>query len=151
MKYGEKVILLDGDDMRKIFPNTGFDRKSRDEHVERIGRLALLLAEDDSTIICALVSPFESSRNKIKEIATVPFYLIYVKCNIEECIKRDVKGLYKKAINGEIKDFTGISQEYEEPESADVVVDTKTETVNKCVEKIIKCILKNKNKKLKII
>lgn len=139
-RKGETVITLDGDNIRNIFPNTGFTRKERNRHVERVGEAAILMAENKITVICALISPFKSSRDKIKKMSKVSFYLVYLKCDLEECIKRDVKGLYKKAINGKIKNFTGISQTYEEPKNADLIIDTLTKNKNQCLQEIIELI-----------
>ncbi len=95
------------------------------------------MAENKLTVICALISPYKKSRDKIKKMSKVPFYLIYLKCDLEECIRRDVKGLYKKAIKGEIKNFTGISQKYEEPKNADIIIDTLVKNKNQSIKEIL--------------
>ena len=105
--------------------------------MERVGEAAILMAENKLTVICALISPYKKIRDKIKKMSKVPFYLIYLKCNLEECIRRDVKGLYKKALEGKIENFTGISQPYEEPENADLIVDTLVKNKNQSIKEIL--------------
>ena len=136
--WGKSVVLLDGDILRGIMPNTGFSIAERNAHVKRTGALANMLANSGINVICALISPIETGRLlAIGEVSGgIDFYLVYVKCNIRECIRRDVKGLYKKAIDGKIKNFTGISQLYEEPKNASIIVDTEVETIKQSVNKI---------------
>ena len=132
---------LDGDEMRKIISrDLGFSKEDREKHLERIAYIASLLNRNGVDVIASFVSPYEKTRNKIKEIIESnggKFILVYLKCSLDTCIKRDVKGMYKKALNGEIKNFTGIDDPYEEPENPDIVVDTEKESVDDGVNKIL--------------
>jgi adenylylsulfate kinase len=147
VKYYKKrnynVILLDGDIIRDIFPKTGFSPKERDAHIKRVGLVATLLAREGFIVICALISPEESSREAVREMYD-DFVLVHVGASLKCCIERDVKGLYKKAIAGEIKNFTGISQEYENPKNPSVLVTTEYETVKESANQIIKYVRKMK-------
>jgi len=147
VKYYKKrnynVILLDGDIIRNIFPNTGFSPEERDAHIKRVGLTATLLATNGFIVICALISPTESSREAVREMYK-DFVLVHVGASLNDCIKRDVKGLYKKAITGEIKNFTGISQEYETPKNPSVLVTPEYETVKESAQQIIKYVRKLK-------
>ncbi len=136
-KKMDNVIVLDGDTIRKIFPTTGFSQKERTAHIKRVGYTATLLAQNGLNVLCSLISPFEDSRNEIKRMYD-DFILVYVKCPVEVCIQRDTKGLYKKAIAGEIKNFTGISQKYEEPQNPDIIVETNKLTKNESIYYLVK-------------
>jgi len=136
-KDGIAHVILDGDQLRKIFPKTGFSKEDRDMHVKRVGSVAALLAEHVPVILCALISPYVEARALARNECD-NFIEVYVKCPIDVCIERDVKGLYKKAISGEIKQFTGISDPYEEPEEPELILDTSTLSIDECVEKILK-------------
>ncbi len=147
---GYRVELLDGDWVRKtINPDAGFTREQRRIHLRRVAWIARLLARNGVIVLCSFVSPYRSVRKEIREIIEeegLKFIEVFVKCSVEECIRRDPKGLYKKALAGEISHFTGISDPYEEPENPDVVVDTEHESVNECVSKVL-----NKVKELGLI
>ena len=139
-RKGNNVVILDGDNVRNIFPNTGFTKKDRDEHIKRMGRTSLLFADSGIDVICTFISPYRNIRNEIKNLAVknnIKFIEVYVNCSLDVCIERDTKGLYKKAIAGEIKNFTGISQKYEEPENPNITVYTDKETVKESVKKIL--------------
>jgi len=143
-KIGYKVEVLDGDWVRKtINPDAGFTKEERSLHLRRVAWIARLLARNGVIVLASFVSPYRDVRQMIREIIEeeVPFYEIYVKCSVEECIRRDPKGLYKKALRGEIKHFTGISDPYEPPESPDLVVDTEKESVEESAEKLLKFVL----------
>ncbi len=136
---GYRVEVLDGDWVRStINPDAGFTKEQRALHLRRVAWIARLLARNGVIVLCSFVSPYRDVRRQIREIIEeeVPFYEIYVKCPIEECIKRDPKGLYKKALRGEIKHFTGISDPYEEPENPDLIIDTTSESVEESVERL---------------
>lgn len=140
-REGYRVEVLDGDWVRStINPDAGFTKEQRALHLRRVAWIARLLARNGVVVLCSFVSPYRDVRRQVREIVEeeVPFYEIYVKCPVEECIKRDPKGLYKKALRGEIKHFTGISDPYEEPENPDLVIDTVKESVEESVEKLYK-------------
>mgnify|MGYP005838756747 CR=1 FL=1 len=136
-KKGLNVEVLDGDEVRKnLSPDLGFTREDREIHAKRVAYVTKLLVRNGVAVIVGLISPFrnfrEDARNQIGN-----FVEVWVKCPLEECIRRDPKGLYKKAINGEINDLTGIQDTYEEPLNPEVIVDTSKETVEESVKKIL--------------
>ncbi|HOK67612.1 MAG TPA: adenylyl-sulfate kinase [Anaerohalosphaeraceae bacterium] len=133
---GRKVERLDGDTLRNLFPNTGFDRKSRDEHIRRVGFMAGRLEHHGVIVIASFISPYRDSRQFVRKICK-NFIEVYVKASLEECKRRDVKGLYQKAQSGQIQKFTGLDDPYEEPENPEIIVDTEHETVDVCIDKIM--------------
>ncbi len=137
MEKDLKVERLDGDIVRQhLTHDLGFSKEDRDENIGRITFVAKLLTRNGVAVLASFVSPYRERREKSrKEIGN--FVEVYVKCPLEVCIKRDVKGMYKKAINGEIKNFTGISDPYEEPTSPEVVIETDKESVDECANKIL--------------
>lgn len=137
---GYRVEVIDGDWARKtISLGAGYTREERRIHLHRIAWVSRLLARNGIIVLCSFVSPYNDVRRMIREIVEeeAPFILVYVKCPLEECIKRDPKGLYKKALRGEIKHFTGISDPFEEPENPELIVDTVENTVEENVSKIL--------------
>jgi len=139
-ELGYKVEVLDGDWVRKtINPDAGFTREERRIHLRRVAWIARLLARNGVIVLCSFVSPYRSVRRELREIVEeeAPFIEVYCKCSLQECIRRDPKGLYRKALRGEIKHFTGISDPYEEPENPELTLDTEHETPNKNAEKVL--------------
>jgi len=137
VKRGRNVEILDGDEVREnLSKGLGFSKEDRDTNIKRIGYVAKLLARNGVAVITAAISPYREVRDYIRE-DNKDFVEVFVKCPIEACIERDVKGLYKKAIAGEIKQFTGISDPYEEPLNPEVVVETHLETPEQSAAKII--------------
>ena len=134
---GEKCELLDGDTVRNIFPQTGFTKKDRDEHVKRMGFLASMLERNGVTVLASFISPYRESRDFVRKMCK-NFVEVYVSTSLEVCEKRDVKGLYKKARNGEIKSFTGIDDPYEPPLHPEITINTAEETVEESLEKLVK-------------
>ena len=138
-----KVELLDGDAIRnELSADLGFSRQDRREQIRRVVYLCKLLSKNGITCLVSVISPYRDLRNLAREeIRKVsPFIEVFVKCSLESCIKRDPKGLYKKALSGEISNFTGLQDPYEEPLSPDVMVNTDSETVEECVDKIISAV-----------
>ncbi len=134
------TVIIDGDKIRKVW-QAGFSRKEREEHLIRAGKLSVFLAEQNINVIGAMINPFETCRYAVKHMMKdsgigIYYKLVYLNTSLEVCKKRDVKGLYKKAIAGEIKNFTGISHEFEEPQYPDLILDTGDETIGKCAEKL---------------
>lgn len=127
---------LDGDVLRGVFPNTGFSKEARDEHIKRVGFMASRLERHGVPVIASFISPYREARRFARNLCS-NFIEVYVKASIEECTRRDVKGLYKKALAGEIKDFTGIDHPYEEPQHPEIVVDTEHQTVDESVTQIM--------------
>jgi adenylyl-sulfate kinase len=138
---GHKVEILDGDVVRtNLSKGLGFSKEDRDINIRRIGFVSNLLARNGVVAITAAISPYRAVRDEVRGLITndgAGFVEIFVKCPIEVLAERDVKGLYKKALAGEIKNFTGVDDPYEEPLSPEVVVDSSRETVDASVDKII--------------
>ncbi len=134
---GLKVEVLDGDIVRQnLSKGLGFSKEDRDTNIKRIGFVCKLLTRNGVAAIGAAISPYQEVRDFIRQDIG-PFVEVYVKCPLEVLIARDVKGLYEKALDGEIKNFTGISDPYEEPLSPEVTVDTSVETPGESMAKII--------------
>jgi adenylylsulfate kinase len=128
-----KVEVLDGDAMRQhICSRLGFTRADRDENVRRIAFVAELLARNGVIVIVAAISPYRGARDEARS-RIAPFIEVHVATPLEECAKRDSKGLYAKALRGEIQGFTGVSDPYEPPLSPEIVVDTTNASVDECV------------------
>lgn len=134
---GLKVESLDGDEIRRhLCSDLGFSKKDRDTNIRRMGFIAKLLSRNDVVTLGAFVSPYNEVREHLRsEIDT--FIEVYVRCPVKVCIERDVKGMYKKALAGEIQNFTGVSDPYEEPVNPEIVVDTDKETVEESVAKVL--------------
>ena len=135
---GKLTQILDGDNIRSgINNNLGFSNADRVENIRRISEIAKLFMNCGIVTLCAFVSPtVEIRQMAIEIIGRSNFFEVYVSTPLEECERRDVKGLYKKARNGEIKDFTGISAPFDTPIDPDVVIDTTNKVVEECVEQI---------------
>ena len=151
-RRGIKTHILDGDNVRMgLNKGLGFSNEDRKENIRRVTEVSKLFSDSGTLVITAFISPFEIDRNSAKEIiGSDNFIEIYVKADLSTCEKRDPKGLYKKARNGEIKQFTGIDSPYEEPSNPSFMISTDGETVNTSVSKLIhyleeKGIIKTKN------
>jgi len=138
-KQGIKTYSLDGDNIRKgINKDLTFSPEDRTENIRRIAETANLMVDAGLVVLAAFVSPYKKDRQNIKNIIKdVNFVEIYINTSIEECERRDVKGLYKKARAGEIKNMTGISAPYEAPENPDIEIKTENESVENSVKRII--------------
>ncbi|MGH7617578.1 MAG: adenylyl-sulfate kinase [Gemmatimonadaceae bacterium] len=136
---GLKVEHLDGDTIRSIFPNTGFTRPDRDSHVRRIGFLASKLEEHGVFVVASFVSPYRESRDFVRNICQ-NFVEVYVSTPLEECERRDVKGLYAKARRGEVASFTGISDPYEAPVRPELVIDTTDTQLDAAVSQVLEVV-----------
>ena len=137
---GLKTERLDGDIVRQsLSKDLGFSKEDRDTNIERVTFVAKLLSRNKVIVLASFVSPYRERRRKTrKEIEDgARFIEIFCKCPVEVCEKRDAKGLYKKACKGEIKNFTGISDPYEEPENPEIIIDTHKDDIKKCAKKII--------------
>ncbi len=140
------AVVLDGDVLRRaVSKDLGFSRADRITQASRTGRLAREAAEEGKTVIVALVSPYHEARNKAREIIGPERFLeVYVKCDVDECIRRDPKGMYAKALAGEIDNFTGVSAPYEEPLCPDLVIDTADKSVEESVKMILSMLERKK-------
>jgi len=137
---GHIVEYLDGDTVRThLSKGLGFSKEDRDTNIERIGWVAGRLVRHGAAVICAAISPYEETRAKARETIEEfgSFVEVYVKASVEECARRDVKGLYEKAFAGEIKGFTGVDDPYEEPSRAEVVIDTEAQTPEESARVIV--------------
>ena len=137
-----KVERLDGDIVRKsLTRDLGFSDEDRRKNIERITFVAKLLTRNGVAVLASFISPFNDIRAySRKEIGN--YILVYVKCSLEECEQRDVKGMYAKARSGEIKKFTGIDSPFEEPDSADIIVETDKQTIEESKQIIIDALKK---------
>ncbi|HKP29371.1 MAG TPA: adenylyl-sulfate kinase [Gemmatimonadales bacterium] len=136
---GLKVERLDGDSIRKLFPQTGFTREERDEHLRRVGFLASTLEKQGVFVVASFVSPYEDSRRFVRGLCR-NFIEVYVSTPLEECERRDSKGLYARARRGEIANFTGVSDPYEPPRSPEVVIDTTGAPVEELRDRVLSAI-----------
>ncbi len=129
--------ILDGDIIRQhLSSDLGFSAKDRETNVLRVAYICGLLNKHGINVIVALISPCNETRNRVRNSLN-NFIEIYVNCSLEECIKRDPKGLYQKALSGEIKEFTGISSPYDTPTHPEITLNTNHENINQSVEKIL--------------
>jgi adenylyl-sulfate kinase len=134
---GRLVEMLDGDEVRThLSEGLTFSREDRDTNVARIAFVASLLVRHGAAVITAAISPYAKARDAART-RIGNFVEVYVRCSIQELARRDVKGLYARALRGEIPHFTGISDPYEAPEHPDVVVDSESETAQESVGKIL--------------
>jgi len=134
---GLNVEILDGDVVRQnLSKELGFSKQDRDIHIRRIGFVSKLLSRNGVAVIAAFVSPYRTIRDELRQDIE-NFVEVYVKCPVEVCMERDVKGMYKKALAGEIKNFTGISDPYEEPEYPEIVIETDKETPEESAQKVL--------------
>jgi adenylyl-sulfate kinase len=138
---GLRVEVLDGDEVRtNLSKGLGFSKEDRDTNIRRIGYVARLLARNGVAAVTAAISPYQEVREEVRRAVEgdgAEFVEVYVECPLEVLAERDVKGLYKKALAGEIKGFTGVSDPYEEPRRPDVVVRTHEESIETSAERII--------------
>ena len=137
---GKQAFVLDGDNIRHgLNSDLGFDEVSRKENIRRIGEVAKLFVEGGQIVLTAFISPYREDRQVVRNLVqTGEFIEVFVKCSVEACEKRDPKGLYKKARNNEIPNFTGISAPYEEPINPEIILDTENQTIEECVEQLQK-------------
>ncbi len=138
-KKGLSSYVLDGDNIRHgLCKDLGFSDVDREENIRRISEVSKLFLESGIIVLTAFVSPFRSDREKARKLVKEKDFLeIYCAANLEVCEKRDTKGLYAKAREGKLKDFTGISSPYEEPENPDLRIETGRKNLNECVEEVL--------------
>jgi adenylyl-sulfate kinase len=134
---GLRVERLDGDIVREgLTRDLGFSKEDRDKNIERVTFVAKLLTRNGVTVLCSFISPYRAVRAKTRE-EVGDFVEVYCYAPLETLIDRDVKGLYKKALAGEIENFTGVSDPYEPPENAEVTIDSSTETHEESLAKVL--------------
>jgi adenylyl-sulfate kinase len=134
---GIRVEVLDGDEVRQnLSKGLGFSREDRDTNIRRIGYVAKLLTRNGVAVITAAISPYRAVRDEVRgDIGA--FIEVYVKASLDECIRRDTKGLYRRALAREIPQFTGVSDPYEEPLSPELVIDTEREAIADSAARVI--------------
>tara|TARA_B100001250_G_scaffold413829_1_gene449367 strand:- start:1685 stop:2620 length:936 start_codon:yes stop_codon:yes gene_type:complete len=139
---GYNVYMLDGDNVRDgLNSNLSFSDKDREENIRRIGEVAALFAQAGFVVITAFISPFAKDRAKALNTYKEDSHEVYLSCDLQTCEDRDPKGLYKKAREGKIPDFTGIDSPYEVPNSPDLIIDTQNNTVDECEKSLLEFIL----------
>jgi len=127
-KKGYRTYVLDGDNIRHgLCADLSFSEDDRHENIRRIGHMAHQFVQAGVIVLTAFISPFQSDRDHVRKIAGSDFHEVYCKCSLEVCEKRDVKGLYRKAKAGHIKEFTGITSPYEEPKEPDLILMTEND------------------------
>jgi adenylylsulfate kinase len=137
-KRGHRVEILDGDEVRtNLSKGLGFSKEDRDTNIRRIGYVCRLLARNGVIAISAAISPYREVRDEVRR-GHDRFFEVFVRCSLDKLVERDVKGLYKKALKGEIASFTGVSDPYEEPFNPELVLDSGTETVEQSFDKLIR-------------
>jgi adenylylsulfate kinase len=137
---GKIVEYLDGDTVRThLSKGLGFSREDRDTNIERIGWVSARLTRHGAAVIAAAISPYEATRKAAREMVEEfgPFVEVHISASVEECARRDVKGLYAKAFAGEIKGFTGVDDPYEAPTAAEIVIDTEGQTPQESARQIV--------------
>jgi adenylyl-sulfate kinase len=140
-KMNVQNILLDGDDIRQSLRIVGFDESVRKTHNENVGRLASVLESYGKVVIISMIAPYKDAREYMRRYCK-NFYEIYLNTSLEECVRRDVKGLYKSEKNGNIKRLTGVSDPYEVPDNPDLIINTEYVNLQDSVSLILKKILK---------
>lgn len=145
-EQGVRAYVFDGDNIRHgINSDLGFSREDRKENLRRIVEISKLFVDAGMIVLAAFISPFRQDREYIrKRFEGDNFFEIYVKCSIEECERRDPKGQYKKARAGIIKNYTGISSPYEEPDSPDLVLDTEKLSIDEAVQRVLNMLIEKK-------
>jgi adenylylsulfate kinase len=145
LERGKLAYLLDGDNIRYgLNSDLGFSEEDRFENIRRIGEVAKLFQDSGLIVLVAFISPFRQMRNEARQkVEDGRFIEVYVKADLQTCIDRDPKGLYQKAISGEIQDFTGISAPYEEPINPEIILDTTKLSVEESIEIMVNCLAEN--------
>ncbi len=138
VQRGMNVELLDGDVIRtNLSKGLGFSKEDRDTNIRRIGFVASLLARNDTVCMAAAISPYKAVRDEVRGLHQ-RFVEVFCTCSLNALAERDVKGLYKKAMAGEIKGFTGVDDPYEAPEHAEITVDSEHESIEQSTDKIVR-------------
>ena len=138
-ELGHHTYLLDGDNVRHgLNKDLSFTDEDRVENIRRIGELSKLMVDAGLLVMAAFISPFKSDRRMVRDLVqSYEFIEVYMDTSLDECERRDPKGLYKKARKGEVENFTGIDSEYEIPEQPDIVVNTVESSIGECAEQVI--------------
>jgi adenylylsulfate kinase len=141
-QMGYHTSVLDGDNVRHgLCGDLGFSKENRVENIRRIGEVSKLFIEAGVIIMTAFISPFRADREKARKLVGDDFVEIYCHCSLKVCEDRDVKGLYRRARSGEVKNFTGISSPYEAPENPELVIETGTKSLDESVDQILEYLI----------
>jgi adenylylsulfate kinase len=142
-QQGFKTYLLDGDNVRAgLNKDLNFGAEAREENIRRIGEVSKLMVDAGLVVIASFISPFHQDRQKVKDLVGAENYIeIFVDCPVEVCEARDVKGLYKKARAGEIKEFTGISSPYEAPQNPDLIIKSAEQPIQESINLLLAKVL----------
>ncbi|WP_163099840.1 adenylyl-sulfate kinase [Peribacillus alkalitolerans] len=137
-EHEKQSYVLDGDNIRHgLNSDLGFNEHDRKENIRRIGEVSKLFVDSGQIVLSAFISPYCQDRDSVRQLVEKGEFLeVYVKCSLEECEKRDPKGLYQKARNHEIPHFTGISAPYEEPLHPEIILDTEKYSIEECVQQL---------------
>ncbi len=135
------IERIDSKDIRDLIPEIGFDRESRNIHLKRVGILIKRLQKNHTSVVASFVSPYKETRDCLRDM-TENFVEIYVKASLETCMKRDKKGVYKEAMEGKRKNFTGVSDDYDEPENPDLVLNTEQLSVEESAQRVVELVKK---------
>jgi adenylylsulfate kinase len=138
-QMGAPVEMLDGDEIRAVFPNVGFSREGRDAHVRRVGHVASRLEHHGVTSLVSLVSPYRESRDFARGLCR-RFIEVYVSTPLEECERRDPKGLYRRARSGQVTQLTGVGDPYEPPSAPELTIDTRTVSPDEAGDLVVECL-----------
>jgi len=141
-KFHIPIERIDSKDMRELIPDIGYSREERNRHMHRIGNLIRTLQKNSISTVASFVSPYRESRKAIRNMVKHNI-VVYVKADIKTCQKRDYKGVYAKALNGELQNFSGINDVYEEPKHAEIVIDTMSIGAEEASEVIVKYLRKH--------
>ena len=142
---GKKTYILDGDNIRMgLNKDLSFTPEDRKENIRRISEVAKLFADSGTIVLTAFISPYISDRQSARELIGDDFVEIFINTPLTECIKRDPKGLYKKALSGEIKGFTGIDAPYEEPVNPELTVETAKADIDACANQVVEYLINEK-------
>lgn len=140
---GRRVYRLDGDNIRfGLNSDLGFSEADRMENIRRVAEVCALFQDAGLIVLACFISPLKKMRQIARDKAKDGFLEVYVKAGVKTCAQRDPKGLYERALKGEIKDFTGVSAAYEEPEAPELVLDTEKNTLEECVDKLVDTIIR---------
>ena len=136
------IERIDSKDIRELIPDIGYSRDDRNRHMHRIGNLIRTLQNNSISTVASFVSPYKESRKAIREMVKNNI-VVYVKADVETCKERDYKGVYKKALSGELRNFSGVNDVYEEPKRAEITIDTDTMSADEAVKIIVKYVKKH--------
>ena len=136
------IERIDSKDIRELIPDIGYSREDRNRHMHRIGNLIRTLQNNSISTVASFVSPYRESRKAIREMV-INNIVVYVKADVETCKQRDYKGAYAKALSGEFKNFPGVNDTYEEPQHAEIVIDTETTSTDEAAQQIVKYVKKH--------